>query len=286
MWARILVTAIAALATGAGAPAPAPHHGGVSLAVAPARIEVTAGRLPARTFEVENTGSHAETCTVTVEAFRQGSSGNIGFYRGTAPQWGGNWLRITPDRLTIPAGKTRPVTVRVDVPHNAEPGDRYVGLVFTVPAPRTTPGQAGVTIDAGVGAQIIIRVPGDVMRRQRMTLSAPAFSPGGSVRLTLTVANTGTVYTLDNNVIASTGTRFSGLLILAGARRTESAEWPDPPVACLPCHVSVGHATASVWIIPIWEIAAGLLILAGTALIARQFARARRTSGRAPATTA
>ena len=94
-----------------------------------------------------------------MEAFRQGSSGNIGFYQGgTAPQWGGSWLRITPDRLTIPAGKTRPVTVRVNVPHNAEPGDGHMGLVFTVPgANQARP--AGVTIDAGVGAQIIIASP-------------------------------------------------------------------------------------------------------------------------------
>lgn len=279
MWARILVTAIAALATGAGARAPAPHQGGVSLAVAPARIDVIAGRPSTRTFEVENTAPHAETLTAIVEAFRQDPAGGIAFYHGTDPQWGGGWLRITPARLTIPAGKTRPVIVRVGVPHDAEPGDRYVGIVFTVPAQQGRPGQASVTIDAGVGAQIIIRVPGDVIRRQRMTLSAPEFSAGGSVPLTLTVANTGTVYSLDNHVTASTGTRFSGMLILAGARRTESAPWPDPPVACLPCHVSVGNATASVWIIPIWEIAAGMLILTGAALVTRRARRARRSPG-------
>jgi hypothetical protein len=49
-----------------------------------------------------------------------------------------------------------------------------------------------------------------------MSLSAPSFSVGGGVPLTLTVANTGTVYALDNHVTASTGTRFDGMLVLAG----------------------------------------------------------------------
>jgi hypothetical protein len=279
MWPRILVTAIAAMAAGAGARAPAPPHGAVSLAVAPSRIEVVAGRPSVHVFQIQNTSAHAETVIAAKEPFRQDPAGGIVFYRDGGYQWGGSWLTITPGRLTIPAGKVRPVTVRVDAPRDAEPGDRYVGVIFKAPAQRRKQGQASIVIDAGVGVQIVIRVPGNVIRRQRMTLSAPSFSVGGGVPLTLTVANTGTVYALDSHVTASTGTRFDGMLVLAGATRTESARWSDPPAICLPCHVTVGDAVASVWIIPVWEITAALLVIAGSALTARRLTRLRRSGG-------
>jgi predicted DNA-binding transcriptional regulator AlpA len=80
-------------------------------------------------------------------------------------------------------------------------------------------------------------------------LSAPGFSTEKAIPVTLTVADKGNTYAVENNLPASNGLRHPGMLILAGATRTVVEDWTSPPLICLPRQITLGSASASAWIL-------------------------------------
>ena len=98
-------------------------------------------------------------------------------------------------------------------------------------------------------SELIVKAPGKARHDTRLGLSAPGFSTGGPVNLTTTIANHGNVYALENGLRATNSGKavvaFNGALVLAGATRTLSEQWPSPPAFCLPCHVHLAGTNAS-----------------------------------------
>lgn len=109
------------------------------------------------------------------------------------PTDGGAWIEV-PDKVTIPAGGTSVVPVKVSVPQNATPGDHPAGVTASV---ETVSGQ--VRVHNRVGVRVNIRVTGDYVAKLAVsglrTEYKWSWNPfaAGSVDVTYTVANVGNV---------------------------------------------------------------------------------------------
>src|SRR5699024_6417019 len=62
-----------------------------------------------------------------------------------------------PDSVTIPANETRPVTINIAVPSDAEPGG-YYGAIRVMPT--TNGDKQSINVEASVASLILLRVPG------------------------------------------------------------------------------------------------------------------------------
>src|SRR5205823_5131499 len=143
----------------------------------------------------------------------------------------------SPASFDLAAGEVQPVRVVVSVPPDPEPGERYVGLLFRVPAPQSG---ASVAISGSIGAELLIQVPGTVTRKASLgALHAPFFADGGPVRFDLTVRDSGNVhrdYIRPHNLVALAHgdvVAFPDFTVLRDSTRIIQAEWPDPPLICI-----------------------------------------------------
>lgn len=255
----------------------------VKFAISPTRTEIPVGHYPVtRLIRVEDAG----TVPITIHTgFAQGyqiPKGGFIFGR-PGPQSGASWLKVIPSTFTLRAGQTRTVRLIVNVPAKHEPGQRFLGVMFTHSG--AAPGQTGAVITATLGEEIILDVPGPVTHHVSEALKAPGFHLPGTVPLSLTIRNTGTVYALDNALSVSPGrSRFPGVLVLAHSTRTVQTNW-TAPMFCLPCHVTVGKASASVWTLPLLQ-AGGLFLLAavavGLVMLGRRSGRKAQQKGGMP----
>ncbi|NJP92397.1 DUF916 domain-containing protein [Nonomuraea sp. FMUSA5-5] len=134
------------------------------------------------------------------------------------PADGGAWLEI-PERVTVAAGATSVVPVKVTIPQNATPGDHPAGVTASL---ETVSGQ--VRVQNRVGVRLNIRVTGDYVAKVAVSdvraEYVQSWNPfaSGSVEVTYTVANAGNVRLVtDNRVLTAT---------LAG-----QSDWSDPSAA-------------------------------------------------------
>jgi hypothetical protein len=106
----------------------------------------------------------------------------------------------------------------------------------------------------------------------------PASPQAAASPLTLAITNRGNVYALRNGLNVTDGPKpivqFPGELVLADARTTATATWTSPPLFGFPAHLTLysngrAVATASVYIIPVWQVAGALALLVGLFLIWR-----------------
>jgi hypothetical protein len=253
-----------------------------SLTISPARLVVApkAG-LAVKNVTAYNTGRTPLNVDVVLTGFEQLRSGVVVFGRpGETSE--PDWISIRPDSFHLSPGDKQHVHVRLKLPADLEPGDHQVGLTFLVPAETSN---ANLTLNRGVGAQMLIRAPGPVTKGTTLTaLHLPSISTGGSVPLRLTMHNAGTVhrdfFAPDGLITATAGNdivEFPDLTILGGVTRTADATWSHPPLFCH-CEVTVsvpnGHGgtstvTAHVWILPLYQILGALLFLVGITLLVR-----------------
>ncbi len=109
------------------------------------------------------------------------------------PTDGGSWIKL-PDKVTIPAGATAVVPVKVSVPRNATPGDHPAGVTASVD---TISGQ--VRVQNRVGVRVNLRVTGDYVAKVAVTnlrtVYTGSWNPfaAGHIDVTYTVANVGNV---------------------------------------------------------------------------------------------
>lgn len=86
-------------------------------------------------------------------------AGTFDLLTGDAQPTGtGAWIEL-PEEVTVAAGDIAVVPFALDVPDDALPGDHPGGIVVTV---ASVPGDPAVTLDAGTGARIHLRVAGEV----------------------------------------------------------------------------------------------------------------------------
>ncbi|MEW9551954.1 hypothetical protein [Nonomuraea sp. NPDC050783] len=160
------------------------------------------------------------------------------------PADGGAWLEV-PGKVTVAAGATSVVPVKVSIPRNATPGDHPAAVTASL---ETVSGQ--VRVQNRVGVRLNIRVTGAYVARVAVTGVRAAYAGSwnpfapGSVEVTYTVANTGNVRLVtDNRIRTSTVAGESDRSdpstarareIMPGGRRTFVARvpgtWPLGPV--------------------------------------------------------
>jgi hypothetical protein len=163
-------------------------------------------------------------------------------------------------------------------PANPPAGSYPLAVAFSLPSRVVKHGNADVHIVPSVDSELILSVPGAVRHDLRYSLSSPHISFGGPVQLRLTATNDGTVYELANGLKAGP-VQFPGMLLLNGGRKSETASW-SPGSLCLPCTVHLDGASASVYVVPVWQLAFIVIFLAaltGLVLIARR--RTRHLAG-------
>lgn len=232
-----------------------------------------------RTVTVANTGSEPLHVLVSKATFSQAADGTI-FFTDRGPYSAASWVTATPTAMELSPGELQPVRLRIARPPDPEPGEHQIGVIFLVPAQRAGP---NVAIHRGVGAQVLIGVPGAVDRRIAFgRLRAPWLADGGPVRLTLPVHDRGNVhrdYLAGDRLVAEAGgdrVPFPDFTVLRGSTREVSTEW-SPPLACV-CRVQVvgddgrgGRLVASARVVVFpFRAALGLVVLVlGLALLAR-----------------
>jgi hypothetical protein len=279
-------------------PAGSPDTGArFSLTVSPGRVVIPQGATHQETsFQVSNSGGENLDLVVATSELSQLPDGSVIFNRPT-PGSAASWVVATPRTFSLQPGQTQMVQVTIDIPVQPDPGDHQVGLTFLVPVK----GSGGtVNINRGIGTQLLIAVPGPIVHGVLLPgLSAPWFSDGGPVPLTLTVRNQGTVhedYYAPNGILGSaSGGRvtFSDFSVLRQTTRTVRGEWDNPPLLCW-CSVraygddgngTTMSASTRVLVFP-FRLLIGLIVAMVGLYLARSEIRNRRSAARAAATAA
>jgi hypothetical protein len=121
-----------------------------------------------------------------------------------------------------------------------------------------------------------VDVPGKAIVRPTYTLTAPGFSTGGSANVTATIDNKGSnFYDLANGIKVASGSKtdatFPGVLVLAGSTVTEHATLSGLPFIG-PAHTTLyvngkPVATATTWVIPVYQLLGALALLVGLTVI-------------------
>lgn len=271
-------------------PGPDPPHHGFSLTVGPTRLVVPPGAIRDRHYmTVTNQGDEPVRIRVDRRNFSQRTDGSITYLRD-APYAASNWVRVTPDRFTLPPGTTKKVRVSITVPRLPEAGEHQVVLVFLGLADEEA---ANIRINRGIGTPVYISVPGPLNDAVTVdSLRAPGFALGGPITLGATIHSVGTMHRDFRGPqrlgvrIGDRTVRFPDFTVVRGATRQVETVWHSPPLACI-CHARLwvpgpgGEARAMpvrIIIVPLHLIggalAAALLFLLIPRLVARRY-RAR-----------
>jgi hypothetical protein len=153
---------------------------------------------------------------------------------------------VSPKQVTLRPGKAQVVTATIKAPKAYEPGDHQMALVFMVPAGKS---DKNIRVNRGVGLPIYITAPGPVVDSVALTgLDAPGFVSGGSVPITATVTNHGTVHHdfRAPSPLTVTGAGkakpFPDFTVPRDSVRDVATTW-DPPFLCV-CHPTVTMTSA------------------------------------------
>jgi hypothetical protein len=219
------------------APTGSPDTGALfSMTVSPGRIVIPQGLSHQEaTFEVSNSGGEDLDVTVATSELSQRADGSVIFLRPNRDS-AATWVAASPVAFSLKPGQSQKVLATIDIPAQPEPGDHQVGLTFLVPVA----GSSGtVNINRGIGTQLLIAVPGPIVHDvQLASLAGPWFSDVGSVPLTLTVRNQGTVhedyYQPDGVLGRANGGRvtFADFSVLRQTTRAVKGQWDNPPLIC------------------------------------------------------
>ena len=279
-------------------PASSPDTGALfSITVSPGRVVIPQGPTHGdAAFEVSNSGGEILDVTVATGELNQRPDGSVVYSppsRGSAA----GWVVVSPRTFALKPGEAQLVQVTIDIPVDPEPGDHQVGLTFLVPFKGAS---GAVNINRGIGTQLLIAVPGPLVHSiQLSSLSAPWFSDGGPVPLTLTVHNQGTVhedYYQPNGMLGSANAgkvSFPDFSVLRQTARTVGGEWSNPPLLCWCTVRAYGDdgngrtvsASTRVFVFPL-RIAIGLLVAMTGLYLVRSELRSRRAARQAAAAAA
>jgi hypothetical protein len=279
----------------AGTPAKhitATHPERYAFQVTPARVTLpSASGTETRTFTVADLGQVPLPVRISIAQFSQQPNGTTVF-QPPGPLSAANWAQASPAALVVQTGTMRTVTVRITVPPHPEPGERYLAVIFRTPPQAEHDGRRPIAVSGAVAAEMLVNVPGPVKHKIALGgLAAPGFSTGGTIPLTVTVHNLGTVHQLFAGQTALTARyggqtiKFPGFLVLASSTRTVSATWASHPWMCactVRLTVSNGDGqtvtlTTRVVIFPLWTALGILLAAAGLAALTATSRRRART---------
>lgn len=203
---RLVVAMVGALVLAGGAPASAsaqaPQTVGIRIVDVPTNRtddprarqyivdHLAPGATITRRVEVSNDTAKAQA----VQLYAGAASivnGNILFGEGRAASDLTTWTTVTPATVNLAKGRKATATVRIAVPANASPGERY-GVVWAE-LPPAVPAAGGVTAVNRVGVRIYLSVGpgGEPASDFTITALEASRSPDGGPVMTATVRNTG-----------------------------------------------------------------------------------------------
>ncbi|HEX2040054.1 MAG TPA: hypothetical protein VHF47_10030 [Acidimicrobiales bacterium] len=110
------------------------------------------------------------------------------FAPGTTTTAEGGWLRVTPERLRVPARGSVRVALRVDVPADAAPGDHIAAVVVRK---AETPSGPGVHVVNRVGVRVYLTVTPPAAPTPRRAFEFRALRWTGERTFAADVANVG-----------------------------------------------------------------------------------------------
>ncbi|MCS5719733.1 hypothetical protein N1027_16490 [Herbiconiux sp. CPCC 205763] len=245
-----------------------------NLTVSPTRLIVGPDDTE-KTHEVSvvNRGTAPVHVDMSAKSFVGGIDGTLVFQED-APYSASEWVDVSPMTFDLQPGTKQVVTITIVVPPEPESGDHQVALVFLVPAGET---DANIKVNRGVAIPVYITVPGPIDDSAAVSeLAAPGFSAGGTVKVTATVENTGTVhrdFRGDTALPIDGGgsTSFPDFTVVRGGEREISAEW-QPPLMCI-CNVSVsiantgGVSTTQTVQVIVFPVLPAIILVGGIALV-------------------
>ena len=220
--------------------------GAFSLTVSPTRLAIGQRDIGStQQITLVNRGQKSLAVAAQKRNFTVGADGALR-YQQDAPYAASSWVSVSPMKVVLEPGKAQVITATVEAPKTYEPGDHQMALVFMVPAGKS-PGN--IKVNRGVGLPIYITAPGPVVDSVSLIgLDAPGFVSGGSVPITATVTNHGTVHhdfrqpsplTVTG---AGTAKPFPDFTVPRDSVRDVATTW-DPPFLCV-CHPKVTMTSA------------------------------------------
>lgn len=110
----------------------------------------------------------------------------------TADEWAlSQWISLSSETLTIPAGEQGSVGLTISVPEDALPGGRYATVYFAQPG-LIQEGQTITGITAEIRSLVLLRIAGPITEEAIVRrFQAPRFSEFGPVIFTTELANLG-----------------------------------------------------------------------------------------------
>jgi hypothetical protein len=221
--------------------------GGFSLTVSPTRLAIRQRDIGStQQVTLINRGQASLAVTVQKRNFTVGSDGSLR-YQEAAPYSGSSWVTVSPRQVLIEPGQAQVVTATVTAPKVYEPGDHQVALVFVVPAGKAA---GNIQVNRGIGLPVYITAPGPVVDSVSLSgLTAPTFASLGSVPITATVTNQGTVHHDFRKpspltvTAAGTAEPFPDFTVPRGSVRDIATTW-KPPFLCV-CHPTVTMTSAN-----------------------------------------
>jgi hypothetical protein len=226
---------------------------GFDLTLTPAKVELEAlpGESIEFTMELRNNGTDPLALLVYPMDYSVTPDNTFIFEEpGFYPYSSAAWIEIAEGTIEIPPASAANVPFKLEVPADAEPGGHYAVLFFQ-DASEPQPGQ-GAELVPRVGAQILLTVPGDIVREGEigdfhidsdfLSLWAPpaggkAGWPARNIKYHLEVENTGNVHITVNAAISysssigfgSGSLELGAMTILPGTVRYFDGFLPAPP---------------------------------------------------------
>lgn len=277
------------------------ERSGISLTPASMILPAKPGSTSTAAFEVRNTTQAPVRIETSAMQARGSSTGRSLVEVDTtaskdATRNGSSWLTFPKRTFTLAAGARTTVRIRVSVPEDARPGVHGVIAMFSVPTTKPGASGAGVQGKAGIGAALLLEVPGAAKAAARLVSShgPSVIRSGKSGTFRARVENTGdTLLRFDSEVrmdgiVGATRVLDADVqLALPGGQRSFRFRYDDPPlfgrytpqltvVGGEGSDVRVSTDLDAVWVLPPWWLVGALvaaIVLAIVGIRARRRAR-------------
>lgn len=249
---------------------------GVGIAVSPTRVELHAspGKPVHQQYMIQ-----ADNTAIRVTASEKiltESSGGFSVSAGNIPASvsGISWARL-PGSFTLEPHQRKTVTVTITEPKHSEPGQRSLATVFEAVSlhPAKAANGLSMALVNGVAGEQLVDVPGPVRHDTVFGLDVPTLNWSGTVPVTISAHDKGTVYDLLNSqkvTVNGEPKLIGSMFTLAGATQTVHRSVSLPTGID---HVSYAGQNKVVYVLPGRFIlyALGLIVLVlGVWLLARR----------------
>lgn len=209
------------------------------LSVSPPTFEFSAnpGDSVSNSIRVENITDEPLAVSVDVRNFSAlGEEGQVNLSREENAYSLAAWIKVMPDKVTIPAKEIKTFEYAINVPKNAEPGGRFGSIVFST-APKPVAGGSGVSVGQEVGALVFLKIAGEVRENAKVEslVTSSKLYEYGPVKFESRVRNLGNVQFKPKGTITVTN-MFGKVVatipvdsrnVLPGAIRRMDAEWKN-----------------------------------------------------------